>query len=137
MTIGDVTRNIAISGLRSPLQRSFLPLVFPASQQPSYLVERGINISHKTQNTNINGRLQCPHKTISRQRNATIIGLPQDGEGGGVGQPRGIRLRKAHLGWAFDIHNDPRGTGLNNVCACAKIKSNFRANVMCGSFMFS
>ena len=24
-------------------------------------------------------------------------------------------------------------TGLNNVCACAKIKSNFRANVMCGS----
>ena len=28
-------------------------------------------------------------------------------------------------------------TGLNNVCACAKIKSNFRANVMCGSFMFS
>ena len=32
--------------------------------------------------------------------------------------------------------NGPQGTGLNNVCACAKIKSNFRANVMCGSFMF-
>ena len=38
----------------------------------------------------------------------------------------------------------PLITGLNNVCACAKIKSNFRANarewaanVMCGSFMFS
>ena len=58
-----------ISGLRSPLQRSFLPLVFPASQHPSYLFVRGINISEKTQNTNINGRLQCPNKTISRQRN--------------------------------------------------------------------
>ena len=32
--------------------------------------------------------------------------LPQDG---GVGQPRGIRLCKAHVGWDFDIHNDPRG----------------------------
>ena len=38
--------------------------------------------------------------------NAPIIGLPQDG---GVGQPRGIRLRKAHVGWDFDIHNGPRG----------------------------
>ena len=26
-----------------------------------------------------------------------------------VGQPRGNRLRKAHVGWDFDIHNDPRG----------------------------
>ena len=41
---------------------------------------------------------------------APIIGLPQDGGGGGgVGQPRGIRLRIAHVGWDFDIHNDPRG----------------------------
>ena len=31
------------------------------------------------------------------------------GGGGGFGQPRGIRLRKAHVGWDFDIHNDPRG----------------------------
>ena len=35
-----------------------------------------------------------------------IIGLPQDGV---VGQPRGIRLRKLHVGWDFDIHNDPLG----------------------------
>ena len=35
-----------------------------------------------------------------------IFGLPQDG---GVGQPRGIRPRKAHVGWDFDIHNDPGG----------------------------
>ena len=59
----------SFSGLRSPLQCSFLPLVFPASQQPTYPVVRGRNISHKTQNTNINSRLQCPHKTMSRQRN--------------------------------------------------------------------
>ena len=31
------------------------------------------------------------------------------GGGGGVGQPRGIRPRKAHMGWDFGIHNDPRG----------------------------
>ena len=37
---------------------------------------------------------------------APIFGLPQDG---GVGQPRGIRLPKAHVGWDFDIHNNPRG----------------------------
>ena len=59
----------SFSGLRSPLQRSFLTLVFPASQQLSYLVVRGRNISHKTQNTKVNSRLQCPHKTISRQHN--------------------------------------------------------------------
>ena len=28
--------------------------------------------------------------------------------GGGMGQPRGIRLHKAHVGWDFDIHNDPQ-----------------------------
>ena len=38
--------------------------------------------------------------------NAPIIGLPQDGR---IGQPRGIRLRKAHVGWDFHIHNDPQG----------------------------
>ena len=27
----------------------------------------------------------------------------------GVGQPREIRLCKAHMGWDFDIHNNPRG----------------------------
>jgi len=32
--------------------------------------------------------------------NAPINGLPQDG---GVGQPRGIRLSKALVGWDFDI----------------------------------
>ena len=37
----------------------------------------------------------------------------------------------------YDILYKDKETGLNNVCACAKIKSNFRANVMCGSFMFS
>ena len=43
---------------------------------------------------------------------APINGLPQDGlEGGGGGlgeQPTGIRLREAHVGGDFDIHNDPR-----------------------------
>ena len=34
--------------------------------------------------------------------NAPINGLPQDGR---VGEPRGIRLRKAHVGGDFDIHN--------------------------------
>ena len=43
---------------------------------------------------------------MTRDSNAPIIGLPQNG---GVGQPRGIRLRTAHVGWDFDIHNDPRG----------------------------
>ena len=38
--------------------------------------------------------------------NAPIIGLLQDER---VRHPRGIRLRKAHVGWDFDIHNDPRG----------------------------
>ena len=38
--------------------------------------------------------------------NAPINGLPQDG---GVGQPRGIWLRKAYMGWDFDIHSDPQG----------------------------
>ena len=28
---------------------------------------------------------------------------------GVVGQPREIGLRKEHVGWDFDIHNDPRG----------------------------
>ena len=37
---------------------------------------------------------------------APIIGLSQDE---GVGQPRGIRPRKVHVGWDFDIHNDPPG----------------------------
>ena len=38
--------------------------------------------------------------------NAPINGLPQDG---GAGQPTGIRLRKAHVGRDFDIHNGPQG----------------------------
>ena len=29
--------------------------------------------------------------------------------GGGGGQPTGIRLRKAHVGGDFDIHNGPQG----------------------------
>ena len=37
---------------------------------------------------------------------APINGLPQDG---GAGQPTGIRLRKAHVGGDFDIHNGPQG----------------------------
>ena len=37
---------------------------------------------------------------------APINGLPQDG---GFRQPRGIRLRKAHVGWDFDSQNDPWG----------------------------
>ena len=36
---------------------------------------------------------------------APINGLPQDGGG----QPTGIRLRKAHMGGDFDIHNGPKG----------------------------
>ena len=28
---------------------------------------------------------------------------------GGAGQPTGIRLRKAHVGGDFDIHNGPQG----------------------------
>ena len=30
------------------------------------------------------------------------------GAGGGVGQPKGIRFRKAHVGGDFDIHNGPQ-----------------------------
>ena len=37
---------------------------------------------------------------------ASINGLPQDG---GAGQSTGIRLRKAHVGGDFDIHNRPQG----------------------------
>ena len=32
-----------------------------------------------------------------------------EGLEGGDGQPRGIRLRKTHVIWDFDIYNDPRG----------------------------
>ena len=32
--------------------------------------------------------------------------MPQDG---GAGQPTRIRLRKAHVGGDFDIHNGPQG----------------------------
>ena len=42
----------------------------------------------------------------SQLSNAPINGLPQDG---GAGQPMGIRLRKAHVGGDFDIHNGPWG----------------------------
>ena len=35
---------------------------------------------------------------------------PRTGEEGrGGGQPPGIRLRKAHMGGDFDIHNGPQG----------------------------
>ena len=37
---------------------------------------------------------------------APITGLPQDG---GAGQPTGIRLRKAHVGGDFNIHNGAQG----------------------------
>ena len=50
----------------------------------------------------------------TRKSYAPIIGLPQDG---GVGQPRGIRLRTTHVGWDFDIHNDP---GVGNLTAILK-----------------
>ena len=43
---------------------------------------------------------------VLTDRNAPINGLPQDG---GAGQPTGIRLRKAHVGGDFDIHNGPQG----------------------------
>ena len=45
-------------------------------------------------------------QSVNKLNNAPIIGLPQDG---GVAQPREIRLRNAHVGWDFDIHNDPHG----------------------------
>ena len=49
---------------------------------------------------------QASVRTFCCLDNAPINDLPQDG---GVGQPRGIRLRKAHEAWDFDIHNDPQG----------------------------
>ena len=45
-------------------------------------------------------------KTVVSHLNAPINGLLQDG---GVGQPRGIRLCRAHEDWDFDIHNDNQG----------------------------
>ena len=44
----------SFSCLKSPQQLSFLPRVFSASQQQSYVVVQGRNISDKTQNTKIN-----------------------------------------------------------------------------------
>ena len=49
--------------------------------------------------------------------NTPINGLPQDGGGG---QPTGIRLRKAHVGGDFDIHNGPQG-GKSDSTAILKI----------------
>ena len=51
----------------------------------------------------INGNFK---KIINSIAYAPINGLPQDG---GAGQPTGIRLRKAHVGGDFDIHNGPQG----------------------------
>ena len=34
---------------------------------------------------------------------------PRMGRGREIGKPRGIRLRKAHVDWDFDIHNGPQG----------------------------
>ena len=47
-----------------------------------------------------------PAVTSSELHYAPINGLPQDG---GAGQPKGIRLRKAHVGGNFDIYNGPQG----------------------------
>ena len=46
------------------------------------------------------------HSCYPQSYYAPINGLPQDG---GAGQPTGIRLRKAHVGGDFDIHNGPQG----------------------------
>ena len=48
----------------------------------------------------------CKLNTCILDPYAPITGLPQDG---GAGQPTGIRLRKAHVGGDFDIHNGPQG----------------------------
>ena len=48
----------------------------------------------------------CDDKCAGLLTNAPINGLSQDG---GAGQATGIRLRKAHVGGDFDIHNGPQG----------------------------
>ena len=54
--------------------------------------------------SNVKGRKNLSTMLFSLY--APINGLPQDG---GAGQPTGIRLRKAHVGGDFDIHNGPQG----------------------------
>ena len=56
-------------------------------------------------------KLQLAFKTIDAVSYAPINGLPQDGE---VGQPRGIWLCKAHMGWDFDVRSDPQGGELDS-----------------------
>ena len=35
--------------------------------------------------------------------------MPQDRGGGGSGNPGELDFVKVHMGWDFDIHNDPQG----------------------------
>ena len=51
-------------------------------------------------------------QVFTSKLNAPINGLPQDG---GAGQPTGIRLRKAHVGGDFDIHNGPQGGKFDSI----------------------
>ena len=45
---------------------------------------------------------------------------PRMGRGGG-GQPTGIRLRKAHVGRDFDIHNGPQGGKFDSTAILDKL----------------
>ena len=51
-------------------------------------------------------------EVVACENSAPINGLPQDG---GAGQPTGIRLRKAHVGGDFDIHNGPQGGKFDSI----------------------
>ena len=67
---------------------------------------RDISGSIICKTTFIKKYLQDNQRLLTSQAYAPINGLPQDG---GAGQPTGIRLRKAHVGGDFDIHNGPQG----------------------------
>ena len=52
-------------------------------------------------------------RTNVSRKDASIIGLPQDGGGGGGvwggGNPGELDFVESYVGWDFDIHNDPWG----------------------------